>query len=459
MVVENLVSSSDVQYSEYSVMDSFGRVFTYQNKIYRGIYEDSKQNCIDFLNSDLYKELIELGYFPKTTVSDLKLEGFSLILEHEKLPSSQPSEWSFSMIKDATLFLLDLKSICAKHGYKLKDGHLYNILFKNNRPVFVDLGSIVKSDNSNNDKSFSNDFLNICVIPLILYSMGERYLAHAILSSGCNIYDRLSPDCSLLNSPAFQKVFKKFLKEKLNMNCINIYLNRKKPDILLKNFLTKENIEKCINWDECKQTMWENYQYDFFKEVKEGNINFRFERFKKIEEYIKKHSPDAKSVCDLAGNQGGMCYYLEQNNPNITELINVDYDEIAIENSFKILKELDSKTQTYLLNFMLPKRKTVTVDFKADVVLALAITHHLILSQRFLINYIFETVKKFSKKYVYIEFMPWGLWGGGEEKPEVPDWYTEDWFETNFKKHFKILHKELISPNRMLFIGEKIEKN
>ena len=49
--------------------------------------------------------------------------------------------------------------------------------------------------------------------------------------------------------------------------------------------------------------------------------------------------------------------------------------------------------------------------------------------------------------------MPWGLWGGGE-KPAIPDWYTQEWFQKTFKQYFTLLHQEDFGNNRILFIGQ-----
>lgn len=113
---------------------------------------------------------------------------------------------------------------------------------------------------------------------------------------------------------------------------------------------------------------------------------------------------------------------------------------------------------------MLPMHPWVYRNFKSDIAVALAITHHLLLTQGFKIDEIFEKVKSFSNKYVYIEFMPLGLWGGNRNsKPVVPDWYTKDFFENKFKHHFTLLKiitleshkiKGKNEAHRILFVGK-----
>jgi hypothetical protein len=60
------------------------------------------------------------------------------------------------------------------------------------------------------------------------------------------------------------------------------------------------------------------------------------------------------------------------------------------------------------------------------------------------------------------------MYSGGDTLPEVPVWYTDGWFEENFKTHFNLLHKEVIGTiniagkeknHRVLYIGKKILQN
>lgn len=113
---------------------------------------------------------------------------------------------------------------------------------------------------------------------------------------------------------------------------------------------------------------------------------------------------------------------------------------------------------------MLPMHPWVYRNFKSDIVVALAITHHLLLTQGFKIDEIFHKINLFSNKYVYIEFMPLGLWGGNINiKPNVPSWYTKEYFEEKFKNHFTLLKKVTLESHmikgkkeahRILFVGK-----
>jgi hypothetical protein len=64
------------------------------------------------------------------------------VLRHERIPFvSYPYEWTFSMLKDAALLQLDLLLAALEHDMVLKDSTPYNVQFKGVRPTFVDVGS------------------------------------------------------------------------------------------------------------------------------------------------------------------------------------------------------------------------------------------------------------------------------------------------------------------------------
>ena len=91
--------------------------------------------------------------------------------------------------------------------------------------------------------------------------------------------------------------------------------------------------------------------------------------------------------------------------------------------------------------------------FASDVVIALALTHHLILRHDIRIDIIFEMFAKYTKKYILVEFMPLGLWDG-KYAPPLPAWYSIDYFRRAFEKYYNIILEEQLEKNRILFFGK-----
>jgi SAM-dependent methyltransferase len=71
------------------------------------------------------------------------LEGHPAALRHERIPFvSYPYEWSFSMLREAALLQLDLLLESLDEDVILKDGSSYNVQWRGATPVFVDVGSL-----------------------------------------------------------------------------------------------------------------------------------------------------------------------------------------------------------------------------------------------------------------------------------------------------------------------------
>jgi hypothetical protein len=65
------------------------------------------------------------------------------VIEHPLLPFvSYGYEWTFNMLKDGALVLLDVLEELLEAGFILKDGGSDNIQFVDGHPVFIDIGSI-----------------------------------------------------------------------------------------------------------------------------------------------------------------------------------------------------------------------------------------------------------------------------------------------------------------------------
>ncbi len=398
------IQQSQIKYSPNSLCDQVGRVFFWNGRVFREINKTAEQEVRDLLSSELFEILTAKHYIPETKIADCKIEGKdTLILEHERIQPSSPSDWSFSMLKDAAIFLLKLNSLLKKHGYNLWDGHLANVCFYHNHPMLVDFGSIASQSRGS---WFDGEFIRTCCYPLILFTENERFLAKTILSARPQ---RTLPLQTINKSELIKKCFKRFFGH------IHLRYWLRNSQKLERKLLQSQFLQKHIHEKFLEKTMWQNYQDDLFDNIEKGNVSNKYQRYEKIKNFIQVYCSDATSVTDLAGNRGGMCYYLEHHMPQLQNLVSIDYDETAIEVSYNYFKNHDTKLNLILGNFMVPIRSDFAQGFRSDVAIAMAVTHHLILTQGFHISAIFEAIKSFSKKYVFIEFMPLGLWGGGEK--------------------------------------------
>lgn len=440
-----------LEYERHSVIDPVGRVFYYEGEVYRGIYENEVKNVLEMFECGLIDELNSTGMIPKTEVAQLEIDKYPLILHHEKI--SNPAyiqEWSFSMIKDAALLILELEEILLKYGYCLKDGHAYNVMFRYGKPVYVDIGSITKFVNAGcavrEFYAYYDQILQMfSCVPSIAR---ERLLSRNVIGVRYNLYYL---EGLIHGNPSFQS-----LDRKINAICKIDNASE------LLGIIEKEK-EVILSYDISEHSIWEDYQDVYMDKNGELDIsnNRRFETIVQICKDLK-----VTSVLELAANQGILSRMLSKVS-TISDIYATDYDEGAVDKLYQYIKS--KRCDDYGKQKIYPMVYDVTADFLpvissktffertcSDVVIACALMHHLILSQHINIDAIFDKLNKLSKKYLIIEFMPLGLWGGGEELPPVPSWYTEEWFVKHMKRKFEIIRREDVSKNRVLFVAQKL---
>lgn len=440
---------NEINYSNMSLCDTTGRVFEMNGTIYRGIY-DKDSDILEFLKTDLFKTLESKGFIPKTKISDLKVAEFVCVLEHETASCvNYPHEWSFEMHKDACLLLLNLEEICNAHNFMVKDAHLFNVVFFYGIPKFVDLGSFVKKTSEPNS-FFIGEFKTRAYLPLLIWSEGNYGLAYSIIresSARLTLYDLVEIYRGLL------------LIKNLGVKSVKKYLNARKN--IFHSFDTQsipvlKEIIQSLKLNNYHST-WVNYHQGLYNNGKLISTP----RFDKIISIVNELN--VTSISDVACNEGHFSMLVNQNCKSVKKIISIDFDENAINNFYKIVKQDQGfKNITMMVNNMVVPSNShyevaPDVRYKSDCVIALAVTHHLIFGQKYRIDVIFSKLASLSNKYVIVEFMPHGLWAGeGHPKPQLPAYYTEEWYVNSMKKKFKVLNRYDLEANRICFVCEKI---
>ena len=142
--------NSDAAVNAGSFRDRDGRVYHYQDRVFRGLSESALENYRRLQEKSFYTKLAESGKVIGTreiSAEENPLPGdvqaqWSGFLEHEPVPViSYPYEWTFSMLKAAASLQLHLVERAVSNGFTLKDATPYNIQFVNRNPVFIDIPS------------------------------------------------------------------------------------------------------------------------------------------------------------------------------------------------------------------------------------------------------------------------------------------------------------------------------
>lgn len=131
-----------------SFRDPANRVFYDGDDVLRGLGERAAEDWRALAASDFFPPLLAAGKICGT--EPVEPSGFSsgtgapwaAVLRHERIPFvSHPYEWSFAMLRDAALLHLEILRTALPAGFTTKDGSAYNLQWRGTAPVFIDVGS------------------------------------------------------------------------------------------------------------------------------------------------------------------------------------------------------------------------------------------------------------------------------------------------------------------------------
>lgn len=396
--------------------DPAGRVFECDGEYYRAIYPDSVAHIRDLFENGVVQPLIERGLLVPTQLTPHMLSGFGLVLKHRSAPFAlRPQEWVRPALRDAAQTFLDLNLALLPHGLGTMDAHLANFAqFDACRPTWLDFGSISPLTKA---ATALTEFRTVLGNPLQLFARDAALArpVHALLRGGGISDTELAalggnPGPPLKHSSG---IFGRF---------------RKTPTLPeLREQLLHSERERLPASFPAPQTTWADYRTE---DTLPANYDDLTGRKRAILDIIKRLQP--KRVADLASNSGTFTFLAARHGAAVLAL---DFDENALDLLYTTARATSIPLQVTCGLSDLTKPREATAD--VDLAIALAVTHHLALGQRYPFSYIIERLAAFTKDALLVEFMPNGLGGAAGPSPSpLPEWYSEALFLTALRERF-----------------------
>jgi hypothetical protein len=425
-VVASLIPTNEVDFHPLSFADPSGRLFRWRGGLYRGISEENKRFYRQLLGPGIVRDLIAKGMLVETELSDFSLNSHPLVLKHQSLPFvSYVYEWPFMMLKDAALAVIDIMIELAPHKLTLKDGHPWNILFKGCRPTYVDFGSIVPLE-WDNEWPGADEFYGYFLYPLSLMTCGHGRIARLLLHD--HEQGILKSEFQALSGiPSFVRPTE--LKRRLfsfASSCV--------PEALvpgLKKVLTSLSINKAIP---SFQSSFRRLDYlkQIRKDVESLTLPLQrsewshyydddeFPSFSPSNKWTPKHLnvfeilTDLKptSLLDIGSNRG---WYAQLAASIGINTVAFDTDETAINRFYCDVKQQNAPILPLVMDFRNPSPgygvrnemvAPAVARLNCDMVLALALVHHLVFKQYARFDQIVSGLDSFAKRWVVVEFIP-----------------------------------------------------
>jgi hypothetical protein len=441
------ITFEDIKKSTHHSVDPIGMIFFWNNKVFRAISSEATPFYKKLIESAFFSELVEKGLI-ETTIASLKLKDYGMIVEHRKIPVvSYPTEWSGEMLRSAALLTLELNKELATHGLELKDAHPWNILFEGAIPKFIDFGSIQKIENQNNWKAIK-EFVGMFLNPLRLMGAGYPSEARAhYIDKKTNKGKRVSKQ-DMANTYLAKKEIVKAAKVMVTSEA---YL--KMPRIEAIDFLHKLISDITIP---LPKTTWSDYCHE---EINEETKKEWMQKRRTVDEIIAKIRPE--TLLDIGSNTGWFSKLASTYGSRVTAF---DLDEPSVNRLF-----LNKEARSYgilplVMNFTNPtpaygielRCEAATDRYKCDMVLGLAIVHHLCFTHKMSFEDIIGKLAKFSNKYLVIEFIPKDDIHVAKWIKSGYDWYTTENFKKELNRHFTTIEELPSNPApRSIFLCKK----
>jgi hypothetical protein len=446
-----------------SFRDRSGFLFYYENEIYRIINFSYKKQYEKFMNSELYRKLEEKNLIiTHSEIENLDIDcDYYKIIKPEKIPFiSYPYEWSFSQLKDAALLTLRIQKAAMKYGMTLKDGSAFNIQFHNGHPIFIDTLSFEIYEEGQIWKPYKQ-FCQHFLAPLALISKKDvrlNLLSKTFIDGiPIDLAAKLLPKTTFGNFGLMAHIHAHAKSQKHYENkdakIKQKTLSKRSFEGLIESL--KSSIEK-MTWNE-DNTEWGDYYSD---------TNYTEKSFEEKKQFISLAIDQMKPklVWDMGANTGVFSRLASTKGINT---ISYDIDPLAVEKNYLSSSQnseqnilpliLDLTNPSSGIGWNHDERMSIIQRGPADMVFALALVHHLAISNNVPLNKLAEFFSQISK-FLIIEFVPKS---DSQVKrllltrDDIFENYDKKFFEIEFSKFFKIINsKKILDSERTIYIME-----
>ena len=453
-----------------SFRDREGRIFRHGDRIIRGVSavalaEFKKLESTVFYSRFLQKgllvgsDLLSPANVPLPPEIQQQWAGF---IEHRRIPViSYPYEWTFGMLRDAALLQLELLEAAIGEGMTLKDATPYNIQFDAGKPVFIDIASF-ETLTAGAPWAGYRQFCEMFLFPLMLQAYKGIHFQPLMRSSidGIDVQTaaRLFGFRDRLRSGVLTHVWLQAkLDSRYGKTQENVRSDLKKAGfnqaMILANIRKLGKLIRKLNW-QGEGSEWG--EYEAFHNYSEGDHRLK-------ESFISDSIAGSKAdvVWDIGCNTGQFSKIAAQ---HASCVLAMDLDHFAVERLYRETRETGKINILPLVqNIADPSpnwgwRNRERVDLKtrsrADLVLCLALIHHVVISANVPMEEFVNWLAELSDQLVieYVSRSDDKVKALLRNKEDRYSDYSREALEKNLAKYFRVVRQqELESGNRCLY--------
>lgn len=333
-----------------------------------------------------WKALAQSGLLEAEHARLIKTESVAgeALLRHERVPFwTYPYEWTFGMLKAAALLQLELIESALDRGLTVKDATPYNVQFRGVEPIFVDIGSFRPYEKGEPWLGYGQ-FCRLFLYPLLI----EAHAGIAFRPLLRGSLDGIDPDMAqamlrgnrLKPGVMLDVVMQARAQRKSGGRDVRQELSEAgfKPEMIKANLARLHRVVAGLEWEPAKSA-WSEYS---------ECTHVGTQREHKAE-FVRKIAAQKRRALtwDLGANDGHFSRLVATHSDWV---VAADADELVIDRLFQGLRGAETKNVlpiVYDLSDPSPglgwrgeERKGLVERGRPDLVLLLAVVHHLVVS-------------------------------------------------------------------------------
>ncbi|KPK88965.1 MAG: hypothetical protein AMJ88_18245 [Anaerolineae bacterium SM23_ 63] len=453
-----------------SFRDPSGFLFLRNGLLYRQINHIYHENYQTLMDSGLYEELVHkhlLIPHEEVVLEAAESQQAYKIIQPELLQFiSYPYEWCFSQLKDAALATLKIQKIAFNYRLSLKDCSAFNIQFHHGQPLLIDTLSFEIYQEGEPWVAY-RQFCQHFLAPLALMAFRDVRLSALIRvhidGIPLDLASHLLPIRTWFNFGLLSHIHLHAISQKryADKTVDKSTITRRMSSTAFLGLV--DSLETAVRGLRLKiqKTEWEDYYQEAHSYTSDGLQH----KLQLVGEYIDRIQPN--SLWDLGANVG--LFSRLASDRGITTL-SFDVDQNAVEQNYLASKEegaadllpliLDLTNPSPNLGWHNNERMSLFDRSSPDAVLALALVHHLAISNNVPLEWLADFFSSLGP-WLVIELVPKSDPQVGRllaTREDIFPKYTQEGFELAFRERFDIQDATQIRDSeRILYLMKKRE--
>jgi SAM-dependent methyltransferase len=462
---------------EWTFRDPAGQLRLEQFHALRRIHPSAEDETLDFLASPLRAALERSGSLieteiarPPQSASNIPQESSQLWLKHPLVdPISYPWEWTTAQWRAAAELTLQIASRAVDAGWMLKDAAPLNILFVGTRPILVDVLSFERRHPHASDWLAYGQFVRTFLLPLVAEKLLDWPLQATVfvrdgyeprtLYRALKPWQRFYPGlldvvtlATLLEGSGARKVTKRKTGSTTDPE-LATHILQKRIVRLGKQVRSFARTETRSEWSEYQHSAV-HYRPDDSEEK---------ERF--VSSVLERCRP--KRVLDIGANTGTYSIMAAKAG---AEVVALDSDAAAIEALWRKCRQKQHPVTALVANIARPTPAVgwrnqeqhsllERLEGKFDLMLMLAVIHHLILREQLPLAHIGDLCASLTRRWLVLEWVPvtdpmYQEWLRGRD--EIYGRLCEVELVEALAPHFRVVDRTVLGNQRVLLLFERI---